>query len=128
MCLFRNYIYVSLQAILISLNILVVLLARNGIFQQKLLNLVLNECILIAGSKNTPMTPLRKFLDQGCSINEFLRNVFELGPPVMLDAATLKTMKISCFERHLYNSAAFKARTKARSKCRDKRADVGEFF
>ncbi|XP_015976482.1 interferon-related developmental regulator 1 isoform X2 [Rousettus aegyptiacus] len=30
--------------------------------------------------------------------------------------------------QHLYNSAAFKARTKARSKCRDKRADVGEFF
>ncbi|EPQ02819.1 Interferon-related developmental regulator 1 [Myotis brandtii] len=60
--------------------------------------------------------------------NEFLRHVFELGPPVMLDAATLKTMKISRFERHLYNSAAFKARTKARSKCRDKRADVGEFF
>uniref|UniRef100_K7FZ32 Interferon-related developmental regulator 1 n=1 Tax=Pelodiscus sinensis TaxID=13735 RepID=K7FZ32_PELSI len=60
--------------------------------------------------------------------NEFLRNVFELGPPVMLDAATLKTMKISRFERHLYNSAAFKARTKARSKCRDKRTDVGEFF
>lgn len=60
--------------------------------------------------------------------NEFLRHVFELGPPVMLDAAALKTMKISRFERHLYNSAAFKARTKARSKCRDKRADVGEFF
>ncbi|XP_004626477.1 interferon-related developmental regulator 1 isoform X1 [Octodon degus] len=60
--------------------------------------------------------------------NEFLRNVFELGPPVMLDAAMLKTMKISRFERHLYNSAAFKARTKARSKCRDKRADVGEVF
>lgn len=60
--------------------------------------------------------------------NEFLRNVFELGPPVMLDAATLKTIKIPRFERHLYNSAAFKARTKARSKLRDKRADVGEFF
>lgn len=60
--------------------------------------------------------------------NEFLRHVFELGPPVTLDAAALKTMKVSRFERHLYNSAAFKARTKARSKCRDKRADVGEFF
>ncbi|MEE6480894.1 hypothetical protein FKM82_012700 [Ascaphus truei] len=59
--------------------------------------------------------------------NEFLRSVFELGPPVLLDAATLKTMKISRVERHLYNSAAFKARTKARSKLRDKRADVGEF-
>lgn len=31
--------------------------------------------------------------------NEFLRNVFELGPPVMLDAATLKSMKIPRFER-----------------------------
>lgn len=30
--------------------------------------------------------------------------------------------------QHLYNSAAFKARTKARSKCRDKRTDVGEIF
>ncbi|XP_015270938.1 PREDICTED: interferon-related developmental regulator 1 [Gekko japonicus] len=60
--------------------------------------------------------------------NELLRNVFELGPPLMLDEATLKTMKIPRFERHLYNSAAFKARTKARSKCRDKRTDVGEVF
>ncbi|XP_043944615.1 interferon-related developmental regulator 1 isoform X2 [Protopterus annectens] len=60
--------------------------------------------------------------------NEFVRDVFELGPPVMFDAATLKSMKISRFERHLYNSAAFKARTKARSKLRDKRADVGEMF
>ncbi|XP_070611600.1 interferon-related developmental regulator 1 isoform X2 [Erythrolamprus reginae] len=30
--------------------------------------------------------------------------------------------------QHLYNSAAFKARTKARSKCRDKRTDVDEVF
>ncbi|XP_060100867.1 interferon-related developmental regulator 1 [Heteronotia binoei] len=60
--------------------------------------------------------------------NELLRDVFELGPPLMLDEATLKTMKIPRFERHLYNSAAFKARTKARSKCRDKRTDAGEVF
>uniref|UniRef100_A0A098LY02 Interferon-related developmental regulator 1 n=1 Tax=Hypsiglena sp. JMG-2014 TaxID=1550645 RepID=A0A098LY02_9SAUR len=60
--------------------------------------------------------------------NELLRNIFELGPPLMLDEATLKTMKITRFERHLYNSAAFKARTKARSKCRDKRTDVDEVF
>uniref|UniRef100_A0A0B8RYJ1 Interferon-related developmental regulator 1 n=1 Tax=Philothamnus irregularis TaxID=1899461 RepID=A0A0B8RYJ1_9SAUR len=60
--------------------------------------------------------------------NELLRNIFELGPPLMLDEATLKTMKITRFERHLYNSAAFKARTKARSKCRDKRTDMDEVF
>ncbi|KAG8142908.1 hypothetical protein E2320_006097 [Naja naja] len=60
--------------------------------------------------------------------NELLRNIFELGPPLMLDETTLKSMKITRFERHLYNSAAFKARTKARSKCRDKRTDVDEVF
>ncbi|MBN3298372.1 IFRD1 regulator, partial [Amia calva] len=57
--------------------------------------------------------------------NEFIRNVFELGAPMMVDSAKLKAMKISRFERHLYNAAAFKARTKARSKFRDKRVDVG---
>lgn len=31
--------------------------------------------------------------------NELLRNIFELGPPLMLDEATLKTMKITRFER-----------------------------
>ncbi|KAJ8249789.1 hypothetical protein COCON_G00230050 [Conger conger] len=59
--------------------------------------------------------------------NEFIRNVFRLGPPVMIDSATLKAMKIPRFERHLYNTAAFKARTKARNKVRDKRVDIGEF-
>ncbi|XP_039214598.1 interferon-related developmental regulator 2 isoform X3 [Crotalus tigris] len=56
--------------------------------------------------------------------NELLRDTFELGPPLVLDAATVKASKISRFEKHLYNSAAFKARTKARSRVRDKRADV----
>ncbi|XP_026568874.1 interferon-related developmental regulator 1 isoform X4 [Pseudonaja textilis] len=60
--------------------------------------------------------------------NELLRTIFELGPPLMLDEATLKSMKITRFERHMYNSAASKARTKARSKCRDKRTDVDEVF
>lgn len=31
--------------------------------------------------------------------NELLRNVFELGPPLVLDEAALKTMKIPRFER-----------------------------
>ncbi|XP_053318835.1 interferon-related developmental regulator 1 [Spea bombifrons] len=60
--------------------------------------------------------------------NVFLRSIFELGPPLLLDTATIKSMKMSRGERHMNNSAAFKARTKARSKLRDKRADVGEFF
>ncbi|XP_065407468.1 interferon-related developmental regulator 2 isoform X5 [Chrysemys picta bellii] len=56
--------------------------------------------------------------------NELLREIFDLGPPLVLDAAAIKASKISRFEKHLYNSAAFKARTKARSRVRDKRADV----
>ncbi|XP_036595121.1 interferon-related developmental regulator 2 isoform X1 [Trichosurus vulpecula] len=56
--------------------------------------------------------------------NELLRDIFDLGPVLVLDAAAMKASKISRFEKHLYNSAAFKARTKARSRVRDKRADV----
>ncbi|XP_025060142.1 interferon-related developmental regulator 2 isoform X4 [Alligator sinensis] len=56
--------------------------------------------------------------------NELLREIFDLGPPLVLDAAAIKASKISRFEKHLYNSAAFKARTKARSRVRDKRADI----
>ncbi|KAM9313024.1 interferon-related developmental regulator 1 [Gastrophryne carolinensis] len=59
--------------------------------------------------------------------NGFLRSIFELGPPLCLNAAAVKAMKMSRVERHMNNSAAFKARTKVRSKLRDKRADVGEF-
>ncbi|KAK1332667.1 LOW QUALITY PROTEIN: hypothetical protein QTO34_007350 [Cnephaeus nilssonii] len=98
--------------------------------------------------------------------NELLRDVFGLGPVLVLDAAALKACKVSRFEKvwplapcfpsipaarrsaglqekpwlplplrsqiptlppsrqHLYNAAACKARTKARSRVRDKRADV----
>ncbi|KAJ8265211.1 hypothetical protein COCON_G00143100 [Conger conger] len=55
--------------------------------------------------------------------NQLLRDIFELGPPLILDAS-VKASRISRFEKHLYNSAAFKARTKLRNKVRDKRADV----
>ncbi|XP_025740812.1 interferon-related developmental regulator 2 isoform X1 [Callorhinus ursinus] len=56
--------------------------------------------------------------------NELLRDIFGLGPVLVLDATALKACKISRFEKHLYNAAAFRARTKARSRVRDKRADV----
>ncbi|KAG9472278.1 hypothetical protein GDO78_020505, partial [Eleutherodactylus coqui] len=56
--------------------------------------------------------------------NEVLRDIFSLGPPLVLDAAAIKANKISRAEKHMFNSAAFKARTKARSRVRDKRADI----
>ncbi|XP_056279661.1 interferon-related developmental regulator 2 [Pseudoliparis swirei] len=55
--------------------------------------------------------------------NPLLRDIFGLGSPLILDATT-KGKKSSRLEKHLFNSAAFKARTKQRSKVRDKRADV----
>uniref|UniRef100_A0A6Q2Z3E0 Interferon-related developmental regulator 2 n=1 Tax=Esox lucius TaxID=8010 RepID=A0A6Q2Z3E0_ESOLU len=55
--------------------------------------------------------------------NPLLRDIFGLGAPLILDAS-IKASKISRFEKHLFNSAAFKARTKIRNKVRDKRADV----
>uniref|UniRef100_A0A8C5N558 Interferon related developmental regulator 2 n=1 Tax=Leptobrachium leishanense TaxID=445787 RepID=A0A8C5N558_9ANUR len=56
--------------------------------------------------------------------NEVLRDIFSLGAPLVLDAAAIKANKISRVEKHMFNSAAFKARTKARNRVRDKRADV----
>ncbi|XP_076132389.1 interferon-related developmental regulator 2 isoform X1 [Alosa pseudoharengus] len=55
--------------------------------------------------------------------NPLLRDIFGFGAPLILDPS-VKSSKISRTERHLYNSAAFKARTKLRNKVRDKRADV----
>ncbi|XP_049920820.1 interferon-related developmental regulator 2 isoform X2 [Epinephelus moara] len=69
----------------------------------------------------------KEILESGVShhlqFNPLLRDIFGLGPPLILDAA-VKVNKISRFEKHLFNSAAFKARTKQRSRVRDKRADV----
>ncbi|XP_076010066.1 interferon-related developmental regulator 2 isoform X2 [Genypterus blacodes] len=55
--------------------------------------------------------------------NPLLRDIFGLGAPIIIDAA-VKGTKISRFEKHLFNSAAFKARTKQMNKVRDKRANV----
>ncbi|KAI4824038.1 interferon-related developmental regulator 2 isoform X2 [Pseudochaenichthys georgianus] len=55
--------------------------------------------------------------------NPLVRDIFGLGAPLILDT-TSKSNKISRFEKHLFNSAAFKARTKQRNKVRDKRADI----
>lgn len=51
--------------------------------------------------------------------NDLLRDIFGLGAPIPVGA--LPPQKVSRFDRHMYNAAAFKARTKARSKNRDKR-------
>ncbi|KAL4829268.1 hypothetical protein H8958_000236 [Nasalis larvatus] len=56
--------------------------------------------------------------------NELLRDIFGLGLVLVLDATALKACKVPRFKKHLYNAAAFKARTKARSRVRGKRADI----
>ncbi|GFR09761.1 interferon-related developmental regulator 2 [Trichonephila clavata] len=53
--------------------------------------------------------------------NELLRDIFQLGGPIMEDGTIVKNSKL---QRHSAHLAANKARTKNLSKLRDKRADV----
>lgn len=57
---------------------------------------------------------------QHLQLNVLVRDVFELGEPMLV--GTGATNKPTKWERTLYNAAAFKARTKARAKFRDKRS------
>uniref|UniRef100_A0A8C5FU80 Interferon-related developmental regulator 1 n=1 Tax=Gadus morhua TaxID=8049 RepID=A0A8C5FU80_GADMO len=104
---------------------------EEGDFQSESIRFGTERMIVDSWSRKRMYDAFREFVGAGMNYhlqaNEFIRDVFELGPPMLVDSATLKAMKISRLERHLYNSAAFKARTKARNKFRDKRVDVGEF-
>ncbi|KAI1294948.1 Interferon-related developmental regulator 1 [Halotydeus destructor] len=55
------------------------------------------------------------------SVNDLLRDIFELGAPIPDDMVTSKVTK---FERHMENLAISKARTRVRGRLRDKRADI----
>ncbi|XP_076008222.1 interferon-related developmental regulator 1 [Genypterus blacodes] len=104
---------------------------EEGDFQSETIRFGTERMIIDSWVRKRTYDTFREFVGSGMNYhlqaNEFIRDVFELGPPMLIDSATMKAMKISRFERHLYNAAAFKARTKARSKFRDKRVDVGEF-
>lgn len=67
---------------------------------------------------------LCSYLSTGMNIhlqeNDFVRDVFNLGPPIPIAEMTIP--KVTKAEKHLSNSRAFKARTKSRGKVRDKRA------
>lgn len=56
------------------------------------------------------------------AVNELLRDIFELGPPLTQEDAIIS--KVTKFERHMVNVASCRARTKTRNRLRDKRADV----
>ncbi|XP_047431604.1 interferon-related developmental regulator 1 [Mugil cephalus] len=104
---------------------------EEGDFQSETIRFGTERMTIDSWVRKRTYDAFREFVGSGMNYhlqaNEFIRDVFELGPPMLVDSATMKAMKISRFERHLHNSAAFKARTKARSKFRDKRIDVGEF-
>lgn len=104
---------------------------EEGEFQAETIRFGTERMTIDSWVRKRTYDAFREFVGSGMNYhlqgNEFIRDVFELGPPMLVDSATMKAMKISRFERHLHNSAAFKARTKVRSKCRDKRVDVGEF-
>ncbi|CAL1568884.1 unnamed protein product [Knipowitschia caucasica] len=104
---------------------------EDGDFQSETIRFGTERMTIDSWVRKRTYDAFREFVGSGMNYhlqaNEFIRDVFELGPPILVDSETMKAMKISRFERHLHNSAAFKARTKARSKFRDKRVDVGEF-
>lgn len=104
---------------------------EEGDFQTETIRFGTERMIINSWVRKRTYDAFREFVGSGMNYhlqaNEFIRDVFDLGPPMLVDQAALKAMKISRMERHLYNAAAFKARTKARSKFRDKRSDVGEF-
>ncbi|XP_008336282.2 interferon-related developmental regulator 1-like, partial [Cynoglossus semilaevis] len=104
---------------------------EEGDFQSETIRFGTERMTIDSWVRKRMYDAFREFVGSGMNYhlqaNEFIRDVFELGPPVLVDSATMKAMKISRFERHLHNSAAFKARTKARNRFRDKRVDVGEF-
>uniref|UniRef100_A0A6Q2YEW0 Interferon-related developmental regulator 1 n=1 Tax=Esox lucius TaxID=8010 RepID=A0A6Q2YEW0_ESOLU len=104
---------------------------EEGEFQSETIRFSTERMTIDSWVRKRTYDAFREFVGSGMNYhlqaNEFIRDVFELGPPMLVDSTTLKSMKVSRFERHLYNAAAFKARTKARSKFRDKRVDVGEF-
>ncbi|KTG39062.1 hypothetical protein cypCar_00002593, partial [Cyprinus carpio] len=104
---------------------------EEGDFQSETIRFATERMVIDSWVKKRTYDAFREFVGSGMNYhlqaNEFIRDVFELGPPMLIDSAALKAMKSSRLERHLYNAAAFKARTKARNKFRDKRVDVGEF-
>ncbi|ROI15296.1 Interferon-related developmental regulator 1 [Anabarilius grahami] len=104
---------------------------EEGDFQSETIRFGTERMVIDSWVRKRTYDTFREFVGSGMNYhlqaNEFIRDVFELGPPMLIDSAALKAMKSSRLERHLYNAAAFKARTKARNKFRDKRVDVGEF-
>uniref|UniRef100_A0A673NJ43 Interferon-related developmental regulator 1-like n=1 Tax=Sinocyclocheilus rhinocerous TaxID=307959 RepID=A0A673NJ43_9TELE len=104
---------------------------EEGDFQSETIRFGTERMVIDSWVRKRTYDAFREFVGSGMNYhlqaNEFIRDVFELGPPMLIDSAALKAMKSSRLERHLYNAAAFKARTKARNKFRDKRVDVGEF-
>lgn len=104
---------------------------EDGDFQTEAIRFGTERMVIDSWVRKRTYDAFREFVGSGMNYhlqaNEFIRDVFGLGPPMLIDSAALKAMKSSRLERHLYNAAAFKARTKARNKFRDKRVDVGEF-
>ncbi|XP_062852232.1 interferon-related developmental regulator 1 [Trichomycterus rosablanca] len=104
---------------------------QDGDFETETIRFGTERMVINSWVRKRTYDAFREFVGSGMNYhlqaNEFIRDVFELGPALLIDSAALKAMKSSRLERHLYNAAAFKARTKARNKFRDKRVDVGEF-
>ncbi|KAB1280866.1 Interferon-related developmental regulator 2 [Camelus dromedarius] len=81
---------------------------------------VLYDLGIYTAFKDVPGSGLHHHLQN----DELLRDIFGLGPVLVLDATALKACKIPPFKKHRYNAPALKAQTEARSRVQDKRADI----
>ncbi|XP_053325769.1 interferon-related developmental regulator 2 isoform X2 [Spea bombifrons] len=101
---------------------------ESGEFQEETIKFGLEVMYVDSWTRRRTYSSFKEALGSGIRFhlqyNEVLRDIFSLGSPLVLDAAAIKASKISRVEKHMFNSAAFKARTKARNRVRDKRADV----
>ncbi|KAM4721950.1 interferon-related developmental regulator 2 [Rhinophrynus dorsalis] len=101
---------------------------ESGEFQEETIKFGLEVMYVDSWTRRRMYSSFKETLGSGVrhhlQYNEVLRDIFSLGPPLVLDAAAIKASRISRVEKHMFNSAAFKARTKARNRVRDKRADI----
>ncbi|XP_077970272.1 interferon-related developmental regulator 2-like [Styela clava] len=97
---------------------------EDGIAPEDSIKFATEVLVIDSWTRKRQYEALRDIIGTGMNFhlraNEFLRDIFDLGP-MLVQSNTNTKSKRTHFERHLFNQAAFKARTKVRGKLRDKR-------
>ncbi|KAF0029635.1 hypothetical protein F2P81_018740 [Scophthalmus maximus] len=85
---------------------------EEGDFQSETIRFGTERMTIDSWVRKRTYDAFREFVGSGMNYhlqaNEFIRDVFELGPPMLVDSATMKAMKIPRFERHQFPSLRMK--------------------